>query len=325
MVRLGVVVPCFNEEAVIRETANQLLALLGKLVRDGKIDRDSRIYFVNDGSKDSTWDLIEEMARENTSLVGIKLSRNVGHQNALLAGLLSAEGDALVSIDADLQDDIGVIEQMVDEFAAGSEIVYGVRGRRDLDTAFKRLTAQGYYRLLHLMGVDVIYNHADYRLMGRAAIEALRDFSETNLFLRGLVPLLGFNSSVVEYDRAARFAGESKYSIRQMMALALDGITSFSVVPLRLIMFVGLLVFLFSSVMGIWILMIALFSEKAVPGWGSTALPIYFLGGVQILCIGVLGEYAGKIYKEVKRRPRYVVEKTTCVPPLDVRPQQTTE
>lgn len=309
--RIAVITPCYNEEQVLGETRRRLSELLDRLAAAGKISPESRMYFVDDGSRDATWLLIDRLAAEDPRIVGIKLSRNVGHQNALLAGLLTAEGDALVSIDADLRDDVEVIEEMVDAFRTGTQVVYGVRRRRETDTAFKRMTAHGFYRLMQGMGVSVLNDHADFRLMGRAAVEALRQFREVNLFLRGMVPLLGFPASVVYYDRAERFAGTSKYPLRRMLALALDGITSFSVVPLRLITATGLLVFAISSLLGLWVLGAALFTDSVVPGWASTVLPIYLLGGIQILFLGVLGEYAGKIYKEVKHRPRFIIERTT--------------
>jgi len=310
MIRLGIVVPCYNEEETLPQTAHVLTDLITRLSASRKIAPESKVFFVDDGSHDATWKMIEALTKSHPQIAGIKLSRNVGHQSALLAGLLRSDGDVLVSMDADLQDDVSVVDSMLTEYAAGKTIVYGVRRHRDTDSLFKRATAQLFYRLLRMMGARIIDNHADFRLMGRAAIEALRQFEETNLFLRGMIPLLGFPSSIVYYDRSARTAGESKYPLGRMIALALDGITSFSVVPLRLIFFVGFVVFLFSAAMGIWVLLAALFNDMTIPGWASTTLPIYFLGGVQILCIGVLGEYAGKIYREVKRRPRYIVEKS---------------
>ena len=313
MTTLGVVVPCYNEKEVLPETARRLTDLLQQLVEKNKISPDSRIYFVDDGSTDGTWELIETACQSRPSVSGIKLARNVGHQNALLAGLLAAEGDALVSIDADLQDDVHVIESMIDEFHNGNEIVYGVRRTRDTDSAFKRITARVYYRFLQIMGVNVVNDHADFRLLGRRAIDSLKDFGEVNLFLRGIVSLLGYDSSIVYYDRAERMAGSSKYPFRKMLALAIDGLTSFSVAPLRIITFIGLLVFLISVGMGSWALYAALFTDSAIPGWASTVLPIYFIGGIQLFSVGVLGEYIGKIYGEVKRRPRFIIEKKTSL------------
>lgn len=312
MIKLAIVVPCYNEEDVLGETNSQLTRLIDQLVIKRKINSDSKIYYVDDGSTDKTWDIIEYFSQKINYVEGIKISRNVGHQHALLAGLLTAEGDALVSIDADLQDDVSVIENMIDEFTKQkAQIVYGARKQRNTDSFFKRNSADLFYKIFRLMGGQVIEHHADFRLMGRVAIEGLREFREVNLFLRGIIPLIGFKSSIVYYDRAARFAGNSKYPFKKMLSLALNGITSFSVLPLRMITVLGFLVFLISSLMGIWVLINALLKDSMVPGWASTILPIYFLGGIQVLCIGVLGEYIGKIYKETKQRPRYFIEKTT--------------
>ena len=308
-VRLAIVVPCYNEQEVLPETARRLDEVLDRLVRAGKIGADSLVYLVDDGSKDTTWRIIEQLSAGSARFAGIKLSRNRGHQNALLAGLFTAEGDVLVSIDADLQDDVGTIESMIDEFHQGAEIVYGVRRQRTTDTFFKRVTAVGFYRFMAAMGVETVHNHADFRLMSRRAIESLKSFSETNLFLRGMVPLIGYRSTVVHFDRAARHAGESKYPLRKMLALALDAITSFSVVPLRMITLIGFAVFVGAIGVSLWILWLKLFTARAIPGWASIALPQVFLGGVQILCLGVMGEYLGKIYVETKGRPRYIVEK----------------
>lgn len=308
--KLGIVVPCYNEQDVLRETSVRLLAVLDRLTAAGKIDAASRIFFIDDGSRDRTWPLIEALGAEDARIGGIKLSRNRGHQNALLAGLFTAGGDALVSIDADLQDDVDVIEQMVDEHLGGADVVYGARRRRDTDTAFKRMTAKLFYRVMRLLGGELIDNHADFRFMSRRAIEALKDFKEVNLVLRGLVPLIGFPSAIVYYDRVERAAGYSKYPLRRMISLALEGITSFSVGPLRLISVIGTIVFALSMLMSGYIVAVKLFSGRAIPGWASTVLPVYLLGGIQILCIGVIGEYIGKIYKEAKARPRYIIEKS---------------
>lgn len=307
--QLAIVVPCFNEEDVLPETARRLGGLLERLQRGRRIAAGSRVVFIDDGSRDRTWDLIEQLSQDDERLGGIKLSRNRGHQNALLAGLFTVEGDVLVSVDADLQDDVEVIEEMLSQHARGMNVVYGVRNDRSSDGLFKRASALGFYRMLHALGVESVYNHADFRLLSRRAVDALKDFREVNLFLRGIVPLIGFKSSVVYYTRTERMAGVSKYPLRKMMALALDAVTSFSVVPLRLISALGVLVFLFSIGMGIYTLWIRLFSDRAVPGWTSTLLPIYLLGGLQILCVGILGEYLGKVYQETKRRPRYIIEK----------------
>lgn len=312
MIKLAIVVPCYNEEDVLAETNSRLTQLVETLIGKSKINPDSKIYYVDDGSTDHTWEIIENLSKKQNDVEGIKLSRNVGHQHALFAGLLEADGDALVSIDADLQDDVSAIEQMVDEFNHRKvQIVYGVRKQRKSDSFFKRTTANLFYKVLRLMGGEIIEHHADFRLMGRPAIEGLREFREVNLFLRGIIPLIGFKSSIVYYDRTDRLAGTSKYPLKKMVSLALNGITSFSIAPLRMITALGFLVFIISASMGIWVLINALVTDAMVPGWASTILPIYFLGGIQVLCIGVLGEYIGKIYKETKQRPRYFIEKTT--------------
>jgi glycosyltransferase involved in cell wall biosynthesis len=309
--KLGIVIPCYNEQEVLPETAKRMAALLGRLIVAGKVSSDSAIWFVDDGSTDRTWPMICELAESSEKFLGIKLSRNRGHQSALLAGLFTAEGDVLVSIDADLQDDINVIEAMIDEFDNGVEVVYGVRRKRERDSAFRRLTAESFYRLMRLMGAETIYNHADFRLLSRRVIEALKDFREVNLFIRGIMPLIGYRSSIVHYDRSERFAGHSKYPLRRMVEFALDAITSFSVVPLRMITAIGFAVFVLTVALSAWILWIALTDEQAVPGWASTVLPLVFIGGVQILCLGVIGEYLGKIYIETKGRPRYFIEHIT--------------
>jgi len=308
MVTLNIVVPCNNEEAVLPETARRLLALLGSLRDAGKITPHSGICLVDDGSADRTWELIEGLSRQHSSIAGIKLSRNRGHQNALLAGLLLAPGDIVISMDADLQDDLGAVGEMIDAHLRGADIVYGVRGSRGADSFLKRFPAEAYYRILKLMGVDIVFNHADFRLMSRRAIEALREFREVNLFLRGIVPQLGFTSAVVQYDRAGRFAGESKYPLTRMIALAVHGITSFSATPLRVITVLGLVVSLGTFIVTLWALYAWLFTDRAIPGWTSTVVPMYFLGGIQLLSLGVIGEYLAKIYMESKHRPRYVVE-----------------
>ncbi len=309
VLQLGIVVPCYNEQEVLRETATRLLALIDQMVATDLISADSAIYFVDDGSKDKTWSIIEQLAGQNTRFHGIKLSRNRGHQNALLAGLFGAPGDALVSIDADLQDDISVIADMVRKHKQGAEIVFGVRKARATDTAFKRGTAEFYYRLLSRIGVEIVHNHADFRLLGRRAIDCLGSYSEVNLFLRGMIPLIGFPTDTVYYDRGERFAGESKYPLRKMLSFALDGITSFSVMPLRMISVMGLIVCVLSFFMIAWIIYGKLFLSSVIPGWASSIVAIFFLGGVQLLSIGILGEYIAKVYLETKRRPRYFIEK----------------
>ncbi len=306
---MGIVVPCYNEEEVLPETARRLSLLLQGMMASGHAAEDSQVVFVDDGSQDRTWELIENLASADTRIGGIKLSRNRGHQNALLAGLYTCEADVLLSVDADLQDDIQVIPEMLLAYERGAQIVYGVRKDRSSDGFFKRASAQSFYRLMSALGAESIYNHADFRLMSRRAIEALKGFRETNLFLRGIVPLVGFKSAIVYYSRAERFAGESKYPLRKMLALALDAVTSFSVAPLRFITGLGFVVFLLSAVMGVWILWVKLFTDRAVPGWASTLLPVYLLGGIQIFCLGVIGEYLGRVYQETKARPRYIIEK----------------
>lgn len=306
---LGIVIPCYNEAAVLPETTTRLTILLDNLVSQKKISGDSRIWYVDDGSTDTTWDIIEKLAANNKYISAIKLSRNMGHQNALIAGLLNSEGDVLVSMDADLQDDIGIIEQMLNDYACGNEIVYAVRNKRDTDTIFKRITAETFYKLMNIMGTESIHNHSDYRLMSRRAIECLKDFQEVNLFLRGLVPLIGFKSSIVYYDRAKRFAGKSKYPLKKMVGLAFDAITSFSVVPLRIITLIGFSIFFLTILITLWVLWVKFFTAHAIPGWASTVLPTYLISGVQILCVGIIGEYLGKIYSEVKKRPRYIIDK----------------
>jgi glycosyltransferase involved in cell wall biosynthesis len=320
---IAIVIPCYNEEEVLPETCRRIGALMEELVEHGKISPASTVYFIDDGSRDSTWQLIEEFAARKWRIAGIKLSRNCGHQNALLAGLFTAQGDAVVSIDADLQDDIEVIRDMVDRFNTGAEIVYGVRQQRHTDSPFKRVTAETFYRLMTMLGAESIRNHADYRLMSHRAIESLKQYGEVNLYLRGIVPLLGFRSETVYYDRARRFAGESKYPLRKMLTLAWNAITSFSIVPLRLITITGFAVFLGAILVSLWVLWVRLFTDTAVPGWTSVVLPTYLLGGVQIFCTGIIGEYLGKIYVEVKRRPRFLIEKMTgrhCRPTLRKTP-----
>ncbi len=306
--RLAIVVPCRDEQEVLPETCKRLVGLLARLHAAGKVAAESRIYLVDDGSRDATWTIILDLVRARLPVVGVKLSRNCGHQNALLAGLLSAAGDAVVSIDADLQDDIEAIEAMLDHFRDGCDVVYGVRKRRDADSSLKRIAAESFYHLMKSLGAQTIHNHADYRLLSRRVVESLKDYREVNLYLRGIIPLIGFRSAVVEYERNARFAGESKYPLRKMLGLALDAITSFSVFPLRLISLLGLVVFI--GAMGVtgWALWAALFTDRAIPGWASVVLPMYFLGGVQLLALGVIGEYLGKLYIEAKSRPRFFVE-----------------
>lgn len=306
---IGLVIPCYNEAEVLRETTRRLIPLLASMRNEGLISEASAIFYVDDGSRDKTWALIQELSAAHPEVCGIKLSRNRGHQNALFCGLMTAPGDALISVDADLQDDLDVIPQMVRHYREGCEIVYGVRKRRDTDTFFKRFTAEGYYKLMAAMKVDIVFNHADYRLLSRRALDSLTEYKEVNLFLRGMVRLLGYQSAVVEYDRAERFAGESKYPLRKMLSFAWQGVTSFSTYPLRLITSIGILISIVSLALAGWGLGVRLFTDEALPGWASTVIPMYFLGGVQLLSLGIIGEYVAKIYTESKGRPRFHVDR----------------
>ncbi len=307
---LYIVVPCYNEEAVLHETSKRLKEKMTALINDKKISDKSRVLFVDDGSKDKTWEIIEELHGSDDMFSGLKLSRNKGHQNALLAGLMTAKelADISISMDADLQDDINVVDQFVDKYHDGCDIVYGVRSSRKTDTAFKRGTAGMFYKFMRLLGVDIIDNHADYRLISKRALEALSQFKEVNLFLRGIVKQIGFKSDIVYYERSERFAGESKYPLKKMLAFAFDGITSFSVKPIRLVTVVGFLVFLISIGMIIYtIVQTCLGNTEA--GWSSLMCSIWFLSGLQIMALGIVGEYIGKIYTEVKARPKYIIDK----------------
>ena len=306
---LYLVIPCYNEEAVLHETAKQLLEKMNSMFERGMISRESKIMFVNDGSKDKTWEIIEELHASNPIYSGVKLSRNKGHQNALLAGLMTAKekADMTISLAADLQDDVDVIDQMVEKYYQGNDVVYGVRSARKTDTFFKKFTAQGFYKLMQAMGVEIVYNHADYRLMSKRAMEGLSQFKEVNLFLRGIVPLIGYKSDVVTYERHERFAGESKYPLKKMLAFATDGITSFSIKPIRLITTCGILIFAISLVMLLYFLIVH-FMGRTVAGWTSMIVSIWAIGGLQLLAIGIVGEYIGKIYLETKERPKYIIE-----------------
>ncbi len=309
---LYIVIPCYNEQEVLPITAPQFLAKLQQLTAAGKIAEESRVLFVNDGSKDRTWEIIRELAASDEHYLGISQSRNRGHQNAVLAGLMEAKDrcDITISIDCDGQDDINAMDAMVDEYLSGSEVVYGVRESRETDTFFKRTTAQGFYKFLSMMGAEVVYNHADYRLISARVLKEFAKFEEVNLFLRGLVPLVGFKSSSVYYKRAERLAGESHYPLRKMIALAVDGITSLSVKPLHLITGFGVFVALLSFIGVLWALIAAL-CGNTVAGWASTTCIVCFVSGVQLICLGILGEYIGKIYLEVKHRPRYIISERT--------------
>lgn len=309
---LYIVIPCYNEEAVLPVTSGMFLQKIKDLSAAKKISDDSRVLFVNDGSKDKTWEIICDLAKQDTHFEGVCLSRNRGHQNALLAGLMTAKekADVTISIDCDGQDDINAMDAMVDEYLAGMDVVYGVRSKRVTDTWFKRTTAEGFYKVMKALGADIVFNHADYRLMSRRALEGLADFKEVNLFLRGLVPLVGYRCSSVYYERADRLAGESHYPLKKMLAFAFDGITSLSIKPIRVITSLGFFIS-FVSVLGIlWTLLTKLFGVT-VSGWTSMICAIFFMGGVQLLCLGVIGEYIGKIYNETKARPRFIISETT--------------
>lgn len=307
---LYIVVPCYNEEEVLPETSRRLKEKLRALMSAGKISSGSRIMFVNDGSKDATWDVITGLHRDDPLFCGVDLSRNRGHQNALLAGLMTARerADMVISMDADLQDDVDAVDAMVDKYLDGADIVYGVRSSRKTDTVFKRTTAEGFYRLMRLLGADTVFNHADYRLMSRQALDGLAQFKEVNLFLRGIIPMIGYRTDTVEYQRGERFAGESKYPLKKMLSFALEGITSLSVRPIRYIVAAGLLIFVVSIVMLIYsVVQWAL--GATIGGWASIMCSLWAIGGMILLSIGIIGEYIGKIYLESKGRPRYIIRK----------------
>lgn len=308
---LYLVIPCYNEEAVLHETSKRLLEKITTMMKSELISADSKILFVNDGSKDRTWEIIEELHKSNKIFSGVNLSRNKGHQNALLAGLMTAKehADMTISLDADLQDDVDVIDKFVEDYYSGSDIVYGVRSSRTTDTFFKRTTALAFYKFMNVLGVDLIYNHADYRLMSKRALEGLSEFKEVNLFLRGIVPLIGYKYSIVEYERHERFAGESKYPLKKMLAFAWDGITSFSIKPIRIITGLGFSIFLLSFIALIYSLIVK-FIGKTEAGWTSLTISIWMIGGIQLLSLGVIGEYIGKIYNETKQRPRFIIADT---------------
>ena len=310
--RLFIVIPCYNEQEVLPITAPMFLEKLRGLTDAGKIAEDSRVLFVNDGSKDRTWEIIRELAASDEHYIGISQSRNRGHQNAVLAGLMEAKDqcDITISIDCDGQDDINAMDAMVDAWHDGCEVVYGVRSSRETDTFFKRFTAESFYKFLAAMGAEVVFNHADYRLISARVLKEFANFHEVNLFLRGMIPLVGFKSTSVSYSRAERLAGESHYPLKKMIALAVDGITSLSVKPLRLIMGFGLFVAFFSFIGCLWALITAL-CGKAVAGWASMTCIVCFVSGVQLICLGIIGEYIGKIYMETKQRPRYIISERT--------------
>lgn len=308
--KLYLVIPCYNEEEVLHETAKQLKEKLNSLMNLGKISENSKICFVDDGSKDKTWEIIQQLHQQDRIFRGIKLSRNKGHQNALLAGLMTVKGecDAAISLDADLQDDINAIDEMVDKYLdENCDVVYGVRSSRKTDTFFKKFTAEGFYKIMAKMGIEIVFNHADFRLMSKKALDGLEQFDEVNLFLRGIVPLVGYKSDKVYYERKERFAGESKYPLKKMLSFALEGITSMSIKPIRFITFLGLSIFAISIGMLIYFL-VRHFMGATVTGWTSIAVSVWAIGGLQLLSIGVIGEYIGKIYLETKHRPKFIVE-----------------
>lgn len=306
---LYLVIPCYNEQEVLQETEKRLTEKLNRMISEGLVSEKSRMVFVDDGSKDETWNIIRRMYEQNTLVLGIKSSRNRGHQNTLLEGLMTVkdECDMVVSMDADLQDDIEVLDQFVTRYYEGCDIVYGVRSARRTDTFFKKYTAEGFYKMMGHMGVEIVYNHADYRLMSHRALHALEEFEEVNLFLRGMVPLLGFKSGIVTYERHERFAGESKYPLKKMLSFAMDGITSLSVKPIRFISAMGVLLFAVSIILLIYYIA-GYFMGNTVQGWATLVVSIWGIGGLELLAIGIIGEYIGKIYLESKHRPRYIVE-----------------
>ena len=310
MKTLYIVVPCYNEEEVLHETTKRLKEKLNKLIKNKKINKDSKVLYVNDGSKDNTWAIIEEINKNDKMFTGISLSRNRGHQNALVAGLLTAKehADIIISMDADLQDDINAIDEMIEKNNNGCDIVYGVRNKREKDSWFKRTTAEGFYKFMKIMGVDVVFNHADYRLTSKRVLDNFADYHEVNLFLRGIFPLIGFKSDIVYYERNERFAGVSKYPLKKMLNFAWDGITSFSVKPIRMVLNIGIIMFAISILMLIYALTVKLLGNT-VSGWTFIICSIWMIAGVQMLSLGIIGEYIGKIYSETKARPRFIIEK----------------
>ena len=310
MKTLYIVVPCYNEEEVLHETTKRLKEKLNKLIKNKKIKKDSKVLYVDDGSKDNTWAIIEEINKNDKMFTGISLSRNRGHQNALVAGLLTAKehADIIISMDADLQDDINAIDEMIEKNNNGCDIVYGVRNKREKDSWFKRTTAEGFYKFMKIMGVDVVFNHADYRLTSKRVLDNFADYHEVNLFLRGIFPLIGFKSDIVYYERNERFAGVSKYPLKKMLNFAWDGITSFSVKPIRMVLNIGIIMFVISIIMLIYALTVKILGNT-VSGWTFIICSIWMIAGVQMLSLGIIGEYIGKIYSETKARPRFIIEK----------------
>lgn len=307
--RLYVVIPCYNEEEVLPETSKRLKEKMNQLIASGKIANDSKVCLINDGSKDRTWEIIKKLHEEDSLFSGINLSRNRGHQNALLAGLMTVmeHADMVVSMDADLQDDINAMDEMVDKYLSGIDVVYGVRSSRAKDTFFKKFTAESFYKLMSMMGAKTVFNHADYRLLSKRALQGLAGFTEVNLFLRGVVPMVGYKSDVVYYERGERFAGESKYPLSKMLAFAIEGITSLSIQPIRMITHLGLMLFLVSICMLAYSI-VRHFQGNTIPGWSSLMVSLWFIGGLVLLSLGIVGEYVGKIYLETKGRPRYIIE-----------------
>lgn len=305
---LYIVIPCYNEEEVLNETTKRLTKKIKDLIKNKKISNKSKVMYVNDGSKDKTWELIKKIHEENSIFTGITLSRNRGHQNALVAGLLTAKNyaDVIISMDADLQDDINAIDEMIDKYHDGCDIVYGVRSARKTDTWFKRTTAEGFYKFMKIMGVDIVYNHADYRLTSKRVLDEFENYKEVNLFLRGIFPLIGFKSDTVYYERSERFAGESKYPLKKMLNFAWDGITSFSVKPIRFVLTLGIIMFVVSICMLLYCLIVKI-SGNAVSGWTFIVSSIWLVSGIQMLSLGIIGEYIGKMYNETKSRPRYII------------------
>ncbi len=324
--KLYMVIPCYNEQEVLPETSKRLKEKLSTLVKAGKIDPESRIIFVNDGSKDRTWEIIRRLHEEDPVFGGINLSRNRGHQNALLAGLMTVKdhADMAISMDADLQDDINAIDEMVEKYLNGTDIVYGVRSSRAKDTFFKKATAEGFYKLMNTMGVNTVFNHADYRLMSKRALEGLAEFREVNLFLRGIVPMIGYSTDVVYYERGERFAGESKYPLGKMLSFAIEGITSLSTKPIRMITFLGFFIFLVSIGILIYSL-VRHFMGATIVGWTTLMVSVWAIGGLILLSLGVVGEYIGKIYLETKARPRFLIEEFLNDTENAKKPEEKTE
>ena len=309
--KLGIVIPCYNEEAVLVETTQRVETLFNEMIKNREISDDSFVCFVDDGSRDKTWKIIEEISNQNPHFKGIKLSRNFGHQNALIAGLMQLKdsADALISMDADLQDDIMVIREFIEKYKEGYEVVYGVREDRSKDSTFKRATAEFFYKFQSFMGIESVSNHADYRLLSQKALNVLAKFKEINLFIRGVVPLIGFRSCSVYYSRGERFAGESKYPLKKMILFALDGIASFSIVPLRIITVIGFIIFLFSLFIIFLVLIEKYLLGTTIQGWSSVIISIYFMGSIQLMSMGIIGEYVGRIFQQSKGRPRYIIDK----------------